>query len=106
MSKSILSRTLMSVSILLSASLVAQEVTITWDASLQPGQIESFIQGDTTATGEQANTVYILEKGFFVVVQDYVGDHDRPYSILVVIQRYSGMSTRPTRWPWNWSSVW
>ena len=51
MSKSLMSKALMSISILLSASLVAQEVTITWDASLQPGQIESFIQGDTTSAG-------------------------------------------------------
>ena len=63
MSKSILVRSLLAVSILVSASLMAQEVTITWDASLQPGQIENFIHGDTTATGEQANSVYILEKG-------------------------------------------
>ena len=63
MSKSIMSKALMSISILLSASLVAQEVTITWDASLQPVQIESFIQGDTTSAGEQTNSVYIVEKG-------------------------------------------
>ena len=62
MSKSILSKTLMSISILLSASLVAQEVTITWDASLQPGQIESFIHGDTTSSLVSKPTLFTFWK--------------------------------------------
>ena len=90
MSKSILSRTLMSVSILLSASLVAQEVTITWDASLQPGQIESFIQGDTTATGEQANTVYILEKGKIYLQKTEINLRKRHTMITIKGQEVTG----------------
>ena len=90
MSKSIMSKALMSISILLSASLVAQEVTITWDASLQPGQIESFIQGDTTSAGEQANSVYILEKGKIYLQKTEINLRKRHTKITIKGQEVTG----------------
>ena len=99
MSKSILSKTLMSISILLSASLVAQEVTITWDASLQPGQIESFIHGDTTSSGDQANSVYILEKGKIYLQKTEINLRKRHTMITIKGQEVTGVEVPATIQP-------
>ena len=50
----------LAIAFMVPASLIAQDtLLVTWEAT--PGHLESTIGGDTTATGEQAHHVYLLE---------------------------------------------
>ena len=61
MQKSILNRILVACAIVPMVIVAQTSVNVPWTGT--PGEMETFIHGDTTSTGEQAHDIYVLEAG-------------------------------------------
>ena len=59
MQKSILNRILVACAIIPMVIVAQTSVNVPWTGT--PGEMETFIHGDTTSTGEQAHDIYVLE---------------------------------------------
>ena len=59
MQKSIINRFLIVCAVIPMVLIAQTSVNVPWTGT--PGEMESFIHGDTTSTGEQAHDVYVLE---------------------------------------------
>ena len=59
MQKSIISRSIVAFGLMHMFVLAQSSVTVPWTGT--PGEMETFIHGDTTSTGEQAHDIYVLE---------------------------------------------
>ena len=59
MQKSIINRFLIVCAVIPMVLIAQTSVDVPWTGT--PGEMESFIHGDTTSTGEQAHDVYVLE---------------------------------------------
>ena len=59
MQKSIISRSIVAFGLMHMFVLAQTSVTVPWTGT--PGEMETFIHGDTTSTGEQAHDIYVLE---------------------------------------------